>query len=109
VVAITPDGRLYARHFRTSISSCCVIQALRYVRRKIGTPLLVIWDRLNAHRSRATTDELWRKLGDDGVRQAAYRGGCRACQNLFERAIVVLPHIILLPAASSRMLPTRPA
>jgi hypothetical protein len=31
--------------------------------------------------------ELWRKLGDDGVRRAAYRGGCRACQNLFERAI----------------------
>ncbi|MFL5186720.1 MAG: cupin domain-containing protein [Microvirga sp.] len=31
--------------------------------------------------------ELWRKLGDDGVRRAAYRGGCQACQNLFERAI----------------------
>ena len=56
MVAVTPDGRLYARHFRTSISSRCVIQALRYVRRKIGVPLLVVWDRLNAHRSRATTD-----------------------------------------------------
>jgi transposase len=55
-VAITPDGRLYARHFRTSISSRCVILALRSVRRKIGTPLLVVWDRLNAHRSRATMD-----------------------------------------------------
>ena len=30
IVAITPDGRLYARHFRTSISSRCVILALRY-------------------------------------------------------------------------------
>ena len=47
---------MYARHFRTGISSRCVIQALRYVRRKIGAPLLVVWDRLNAHRSRATTD-----------------------------------------------------
>src|SRR5215213_3403826 len=56
VVAITPDGRLYARHFRTSISSKTVILALRDFRRKIGTPLLVVWDRLNAHRSRATTD-----------------------------------------------------
>ena len=56
VVAITPDGRLYARHFRTSISSRCVILALRDVRRTIGTPLLVVWDRLNAHRSRATLD-----------------------------------------------------
>src|SRR3954452_15034137 len=56
IVAIAPDGRLYARHFRTSISSRCVIQALRSVRRKIGTPVLVVWDRLNAHRSRATMD-----------------------------------------------------
>jgi transposase len=56
IVAITPDGRLYARHFRTSISSHRVILALRYVRRKVGTPLLVVWDRLNAHRSRATMD-----------------------------------------------------
>jgi transposase len=56
VVAVTPDGRLYARHFGTSVSSSTVILALRYVRRQIGTPLLVVWDRLNAHRSRATTD-----------------------------------------------------
>jgi transposase len=54
IVAITPDGRLYARHFRTSISSRCVIRALRFFRQKVGTPLLVVWDRLNAHRSRAT-------------------------------------------------------
>jgi hypothetical protein len=56
VVVITPDRRLYARHVRTSISSPCMIQALRFFRRQIGTPLLVVWDRLNAHRSRATTD-----------------------------------------------------
>jgi transposase len=55
VVAVTPDGRLYARHFRTSVSSETVILALRYFRRKIGTPLLVVWDRLNAHRSQVTT------------------------------------------------------
>jgi transposase len=56
VVAITPDGRLYARHFRTSVSSRTVILALRYFRQKIDTPLLVVWDRLNAHRSQATAD-----------------------------------------------------
>jgi transposase len=55
IVAITPDGRLYARHFRTSISSRCVIQALRSVHRKIDTPLLVVWDRLNAHWTKLTT------------------------------------------------------
>jgi hypothetical protein len=27
-------------------------------------------------------NELWRELGDDGGLKAAYRGGCRACQNL---------------------------
>jgi transposase len=33
-----------------------VISVLRSFRRKIGMPLLVVWDRLNAHRSRATMD-----------------------------------------------------
>jgi transposase len=55
VVAVTPDGRLFARHVRGSVASRTVILALRYFRRKVGTPLLVVWDRLNAHRARATT------------------------------------------------------
>jgi transposase len=55
VVAVTPDGRLYARHFRGSITSAEVIAALRHFRRRVGTPLLVVWDRLNAHRSHETT------------------------------------------------------
>ena len=55
IVAITPDGRLYARHVRTCVSSQTVIAALRSFRGTIGTPLLVVWDRLNAHRSQATT------------------------------------------------------
>ena len=54
IVAVTPDGRLYARHFRGSISSQRVILALRHFRRKVGAPLLVVWDRLNAHRARRT-------------------------------------------------------
>jgi hypothetical protein len=32
-----------------------VILALRHFRRRIGTPLLVVWDRLNVHRARQTT------------------------------------------------------
>ena len=54
IVAVTPDGRLYARHFRGSISSQRVILALRHFRRKVGGPLFVVWDRLNAHRARRT-------------------------------------------------------
>ena len=51
IVAVTPDGRLYARHFRGSISSQRVILALRHFRRKVGAPLFVVWDRLNVRRS----------------------------------------------------------
>ena len=54
IVAVTPDGRLHARHFRGGISSQRVILALRHFRRKVGAPLLVVWDRLNAHRARRT-------------------------------------------------------
>ena len=31
-----------------------MILALRHFRRQIGTPVLVVWDRLNAHRARRT-------------------------------------------------------
>ena len=48
IVAVTPDGRLFARHFRGSVSSEEVILALRHFRRGVGAPLLVVWDRLNA-------------------------------------------------------------
>jgi transposase len=52
------DGpaRLYARHFRGSMHGEQVIAALRYFRRQIGRPLLVIWDRLQAHRARPVQD-----------------------------------------------------
>src|ERR687890_687079 len=53
--ATARGGRWSARHFRTSVTSRTVISALRYFRRRIGTPLLVVWDRLNAHRSQVTT------------------------------------------------------
>jgi hypothetical protein len=38
-------------------------------------------------RSSSCSAELWRKLGDDEVRKAAYRGRRRTCQNLHEGAI----------------------
>lgn len=54
IVGITPDGRLAARHFRGAVDSDRVMLALRYFQRRLGRRLLVVWDRLNAHRSRAT-------------------------------------------------------
>ena len=67
VVAVTPAGRLYARHVRGSVSSQVVIRALRHFRRKIGRPLLVVWDRLNAHRAHRTAAFLARHAGDFAV------------------------------------------
>jgi transposase len=67
VVAVTPAGRLYARHVRGSVSSRVVIRALRHFRRKIGQPLLIVWDRLNAHRARRTAAFLARHARDFAV------------------------------------------
>jgi hypothetical protein len=38
--------QLYARHFVGSIHARQVVQSLRYFRRHVGRPLLVVWDRL---------------------------------------------------------------
>jgi transposase len=67
VVAVTPAGRLYARHVRGSVSSQVVIWALRHFRRKIGRPLMVVWDRLNAHRAHRTAAFLARHARDFAV------------------------------------------
>lgn len=54
IVGITPDGRLAARHVRGTITSAVVIDTLRYFRRRFGPRLLIVWDRLQAHRAQAT-------------------------------------------------------
>jgi transposase len=54
IVGITPDGRLAARHFRGAIDSVKVIWAVRHFQRRFGRRLLLVWDRLTAHRAAAT-------------------------------------------------------
>lgn len=44
--------RLLARHFRGTIHAEEVLVALRYFRRRVGRPLLIIWDGLPAHRAK---------------------------------------------------------
>jgi transposase len=51
VAPLDRPARLYARHFRGTIRAEQVIAALRHFRRRVGSPLLVVWDRLNAHRA----------------------------------------------------------
>ncbi|MGH2354125.1 MAG: transposase [Chloroflexota bacterium] len=45
-------ARLFARHCRGRIHGEQVLVALRHFRRRIGRPLVVSWDRVNAHRAR---------------------------------------------------------
>ena len=52
IVVVTPEGRLYARHQPGAVNTSAVLAALPYFRRQLGTALLIVWDRLNAHRSR---------------------------------------------------------
>jgi transposase len=55
VALVAPSKRskaqLYARHFEGSVHGAQVVEALRYFRRKVGRPLVVVWDRLGVHRS----------------------------------------------------------
>jgi len=43
---------VYARHVRGSVRWPQVIAALRHVRRRVGRPQVVVWDRLSAHRAK---------------------------------------------------------
>jgi hypothetical protein len=52
VVTAPLDGRparLYARHFVGTITIARLLTTLPYFRRRIGRPLSLVWDRLNAH------------------------------------------------------------
>jgi transposase len=57
-------ARLFARHFEGTIDSARVIATLPYFRRKVGRPLLLVWDRLNAHVARRTQQFLARHAED---------------------------------------------
>lgn len=47
-------ARLFARHFVGTITTERLLATLPYFRRKAGRPLLLVWDRLNAHVARRT-------------------------------------------------------
>lgn len=53
-VGLTMSGKIYKRHFKGSMKSTQVIQALEHLRRHIRRPLLVIWDRASMHKSGET-------------------------------------------------------
>jgi transposase len=64
VAPLDGPARLYARHFLGSIHGEEVITALRYFRRCIGRPLVIVWDRLPAHQARPVQQFLARHPAD---------------------------------------------
>jgi len=50
-IALTLSGRIYKRHFDHAIHGPDVVVFLRHLQRCLPGPLMVIWDRLQAHRS----------------------------------------------------------
>ena len=52
MAALTISGRVYRRHFRGSINAHKLLLGLEQLRRWIGKPLVLIWDRSRAHRAK---------------------------------------------------------
>src|SRR5262245_16889672 len=51
VVALTLSGKIDKRHFGHAMGGAEIVVALRHVQRHIPGPLILIWDRLSAHRA----------------------------------------------------------
>ena len=58
ISAITPDGRLFTMTREDSFDGEAIAQFLKHLLRYISGKLLVVWDRLPAHRSRVIKDFL---------------------------------------------------
>jgi len=51
-IALTTDGKLLKRHFDHAIHGTDILVALRHFRRHLPGPLIIVWDRLSAHRDK---------------------------------------------------------
>lgn len=58
ISAITPDGKLYTWTRKETFTSPTIVSFLKHLLQHIPGKLLVVWDRLPAHRSRAIRDFL---------------------------------------------------
>jgi DDE superfamily endonuclease len=50
-IGLTLSGRIYKRHFAQAICGDNIVTTLRHLQRYMPGPLIVIWDRLSAHRA----------------------------------------------------------
>jgi transposase len=51
VIGLTLSGKIYKRHFVHAIGAADILVALQHFQRHIPGPMIIIWDRLNAHRA----------------------------------------------------------
>jgi transposase len=51
-IGLTLSGRIHKRHFERAIRGPDAVRFLEHLRRQVGGPMIVIWDRLPAHRSK---------------------------------------------------------
>ena len=51
VIGLTLSGKIYKRHFEHAIGAVEILEALQHFQRHIPGPMIIIWDRLNAHRA----------------------------------------------------------
>jgi transposase len=51
VIGLTLFGKIYKRHFEHAIGATEILVALKHFQRHISRPMILIWDRLIAHRA----------------------------------------------------------
>ncbi len=56
VIGLTLSGKIYKRHFEHAIGAVEILEALRHFQRHLPGPLIIIWDRLNAHRAKVVKE-----------------------------------------------------
>lgn len=59
-VGLSLRGRIYKRHFRSSVNGDCIITALEHLRRQVGGGFILVWDRSKPHHSRKVAEYLTR-------------------------------------------------
>jgi transposase len=58
VIALTLSGTIDKRHFEHALGAMDMLVALKHFQRFIARPMIVIWDRLNAHRAIIVQDDV---------------------------------------------------
>jgi transposase len=57
-IGLTTSGRVYTKHFDHAIHGADTVAHLTHLRRRIAGPMIIVWDRLQAHRAAVVKDFL---------------------------------------------------